>query len=74
MLSNRQGSVQANVTCFKAIPRNTDSHQIEVLRESPRGMMPWIAKNKLAGKAKDRESGKEKPRRSGASLKSKTSS
>jgi ketol-acid reductoisomerase len=38
---------------FKAIRRNNDSHQIEVLREQLRGMMPWIAKNRLVDKTKN---------------------
>jgi ketol-acid reductoisomerase len=38
---------------FKAIRRNNDSHQIEAVGEQLRGMMPWIAKNKLVDKAKN---------------------
>jgi ketol-acid reductoisomerase len=38
---------------FKAIRRINDTHQIEAVGESLRGMMPWIAKNKLVDKARN---------------------
>ena len=38
---------------FKATRRLNDSHQIEEVGEKLRGMMPWIAKNKLVDKAKN---------------------
>jgi ketol-acid reductoisomerase len=44
---------KAGAARFKAIRRNNDSHQIEAVGEKLRGMMPWIAKNKLVDKAKN---------------------
>jgi ketol-acid reductoisomerase len=38
---------------FKATRRLNDGHQIEEVGEKLRGMMPWIAKNKLVDKAKN---------------------
>ena len=38
---------------FKGIRRMNDGHQIEEVGEKLRGMMPWIAKNKLVDKAKN---------------------
>jgi ketol-acid reductoisomerase len=38
---------------FKGIRRRNDSHQIEEVGEKLRGMMPWIAKNKLVDKARN---------------------
>jgi ketol-acid reductoisomerase len=38
---------------FKATRRLNDSHQIEEVGEKLRGMMPWIAKNKLVDKTKN---------------------
>ncbi|HRE22521.1 MAG TPA: ketol-acid reductoisomerase, partial [Rhabdaerophilum sp.] len=38
---------------FKGIRRMNDSHQIEEVGEKLRGMMPWIAKNKLVDKARN---------------------
>ena len=38
---------------FKGIRRNNDSHQIEEVGAKLRGMMPWIAKNKLVDTAKN---------------------
>jgi ketol-acid reductoisomerase len=38
---------------FKATRRLNDSHPIEEVGEKLRGMMPWIAKNKLVDKAKN---------------------
>jgi ketol-acid reductoisomerase len=38
---------------FKGIRRMNDAHQIEQVGEKLRGMMPWIAKNKLVDKAKN---------------------
>jgi ketol-acid reductoisomerase len=38
---------------FKAIRRRNDAHQIEQVGEKLRGMMPWIAANKLVDKAKN---------------------
>ncbi len=38
---------------FKATRRLNDSHQIEAVGEKLRGMMPWIAKNKLVDKEKN---------------------
>jgi ketol-acid reductoisomerase len=38
---------------FKAIRRNNDAHDIEKVGEKLRGMMPWIAKNKLVDKARN---------------------
>ena len=38
---------------FKAIRRNNDRHHIEQVGEQLRGMMPWIAKNKLVDKARN---------------------
>jgi ketol-acid reductoisomerase len=33
--------------------RNTADHQIEVVGEKLRGMMPWIAKNKLVDQTRN---------------------
>lgn len=38
---------------FKGIRRMNDAHQIEEVGEKLRGMMPWIAKNKLVDKARN---------------------
>jgi ketol-acid reductoisomerase len=38
---------------FKATRRLNDEHQIEQVGEKLRGMMPWIAKNKLVDKARN---------------------
>jgi len=38
---------------FKGIRRMNDAHQIEQVGEKLRGMMPWIAKNKLVDKTKN---------------------
>ncbi|MDX2237362.1 MAG: ketol-acid reductoisomerase [Hyphomonadaceae bacterium] len=48
MLENKVG--QPN---FKATRRRNAEHQIEAVGEQLRGMMPWIAKNKLVDKAKN---------------------
>ncbi|MEM6902439.1 MAG: ketol-acid reductoisomerase, partial [Pseudomonadota bacterium] len=48
MLENRVGQ-----TSFKTTRRNHAAHQIEEVGEKLRGMMPWIAKNKLVDKAKN---------------------
>ena len=44
---------RAGLSRFKAIRRLNDSHQIEEVGAKLRGMMPWIAKNKLVDKAKN---------------------
>jgi ketol-acid reductoisomerase len=38
---------------FKATRRMNDGHPIEAVGEKLRGMMPWIAKNKLVDKARN---------------------
>ncbi|MGD9783930.1 MAG: ketol-acid reductoisomerase [Hyphomicrobiaceae bacterium] len=38
---------------FKGIRRVNDAHQIEAVGEKLRGMMPWIAKNKLVDKTRN---------------------
>ncbi len=38
---------------FKATRRMNDAHPIEAVGEKLRGMMPWIAANKLVDKAKN---------------------
>jgi ketol-acid reductoisomerase len=38
---------------FKATRRMNDAHPIEEVGEKLRGMMPWIAKNKLVDKARN---------------------
>ena len=38
---------------FKATRRVNDAHPIEAVGEKLRGMMPWIAKNKLVDKARN---------------------
>src|ERR1700758_2030219 len=48
MLENR-----VNQTSFKATRRRLAEHPIEQGGERLRGMMPWIAKNKLVDKAKN---------------------
>ncbi|MEO0394219.1 MAG: ketol-acid reductoisomerase [Pseudomonadota bacterium] len=48
MLENRVGQ-----TSFKTTRRNHAGHEIEEVGEKLRGMMPWIAKNKLVDKAKN---------------------
>ena len=44
---------RAGMARFKAIRRNNDAHGIEAVGEKLRGMMPWIAKNKLVDKARN---------------------
>jgi ketol-acid reductoisomerase len=44
---------KAGAARFKAIRRNNDAHQIEAVGEKLRGMMPWIAKNKLVDKTRN---------------------
>ena len=46
MLENRVGQ-----PAFKAMRRGAAEHPIEEVGERLRGMMPWIAKNKLVDKA-----------------------
>ncbi len=48
MLENKVGQPY-----FKATRRRASEHQIEAVGETLRGMMPWIAKNKLVDKAKN---------------------
>jgi ketol-acid reductoisomerase len=48
MLENKVGQ-----PTFKATRRRNAEHQIEAVGEQLRGMMPWIAKNKLVDKAKN---------------------
>ncbi|MGI9461876.1 MAG: ketol-acid reductoisomerase [Alphaproteobacteria bacterium] len=48
MLENK-----VNQTSFKTIRRNLAAHPIEEVGEKLRGMMPWIAKNKLVDKDKN---------------------
>jgi ketol-acid reductoisomerase len=38
---------------FKATRRMNDAHPIEAVGEKLRGMMPWIAKNKLVDRARN---------------------
>lgn len=38
---------------FKGVHRLNDPHQIEVVGEKLRGMMPWISEDKLADKARN---------------------
>src|ERR1043166_7553730 len=44
---------KAGQPSFKAIRRVNDAHPIEEVGEKLRGMMPWIAKNKLVDKARN---------------------
>ena len=44
---------KAGQPSFKAMRRNQAEHEIEQVGEKLRGMMPWIAKNKLVDKAKN---------------------
>ena len=44
---------KAGQPSFKAIRRNNDAHQIEVIGEKLRGMMPWIKAGALVDKAKN---------------------
>jgi len=44
---------KAGQPSFKAIRRNNDAHQIEQIGEKLRGMMPWIAANKMVDKSKN---------------------
>jgi len=44
---------KAGQPSFKAIRRNNDAHQIEKIGEKLRGMMPWIAANRMVDKAKN---------------------
>jgi ketol-acid reductoisomerase len=44
---------KAGLPMFKAIRRNNDAHQIEQVGEKLRGMMPWIAANRMVDKAKN---------------------
>ncbi|MDR3494782.1 MAG: ketol-acid reductoisomerase [Ancalomicrobiaceae bacterium] len=44
---------KAGAARFKGIRRMNDAHQIEEVGVKLRGMMPWIAKNKLVDKAKN---------------------
>ena len=43
----------AGQASFKAIRRRESEHQIEEVGERLRGMMPWIAKNRLVDKSKN---------------------
>jgi ketol-acid reductoisomerase len=44
---------KVNQASFKATRRRNAAHPIEQVGERLRGMMPWIAKNKLVDKAKN---------------------
>jgi ketol-acid reductoisomerase len=44
---------KAGLPMFKAIRRNNDAHQIEQIGEKLRGMMPWIAANRMVDKSKN---------------------
>ena len=44
---------KAGAPMFKAIRRNNDAHQIEEVGAKLRGMMPWIAANRMVDKAKN---------------------
>jgi ketol-acid reductoisomerase len=44
---------QAGQPSFKAMRRRSAEHPIEAVGEKLRGMMPWIAKNKLVDKSKN---------------------
>ena len=44
---------KAGMPMFKAIRRNHDAHQIEQVGEKLRGMMPWIAANRMVDKSKN---------------------
>ncbi len=48
MLENASGAVN-----FKTMRRNAAAHSIEEVGEKLRGMMPWIARNRLVDKAKN---------------------
>ena len=48
MLENK-----VNQTSFKATRARNNAHEIEVVGEKLRAMMPWIAKNKMVDKAKN---------------------
>ena len=43
----------ANQPSFKALRRRSSEHEIEIVGEKLRAMMPWIAENKLVDKAKN---------------------
>ena len=45
--------VKAGMPSFKATRRVNDAHPIEAVGEQLRGMMPWIAKNKLVDRARN---------------------
>ena len=44
---------KAGLPMFKATRRNNDAHQIEQVGEKLRGMMPWIAANRMVDKSKN---------------------
>jgi ketol-acid reductoisomerase len=44
---------QAGQPSFKAMRRRSAEHPIEAVGERLRGMMPWIAKNKLVDKSRN---------------------
>ncbi|HLS18285.1 MAG TPA: ketol-acid reductoisomerase [Paracoccaceae bacterium] len=44
---------KAGLPMFKAIRRNNDAHQIEEVGEKLRGMMPWIAENRMVDQSKN---------------------
>jgi ketol-acid reductoisomerase len=47
------GEVKSGLPMFKATRRMNDAHPIEEVGERLRGMMPWIAANKLVDKARN---------------------
>ncbi len=44
---------RSGAACFKATRRGNDAHELEVIGAQLRGMMPWIAKNRLVDKSKN---------------------
>jgi ketol-acid reductoisomerase len=44
---------KAGLPMFKAIRRNNDAHQIEQVGAKLRGMMPWIAANRMVDKSRN---------------------
>ena len=52
-VSQWMAECRAGQPMFKAVRRNNDAHQIEQVGEKLRGMMPWIAANKMVDKAKN---------------------
>ncbi len=52
-VSEWMAECRAGQPMFKAIRRNNDAHQVEQVGTKLRGMMPWIAANRMVDKAKN---------------------